>query len=64
MKPSAPEPQDLPMSCDICLEQVPASEAGNIEAQEYVAHYFGLECYARWSAQALPEPLIVRRPRR
>ena len=37
--------------CDICLKEIPASEAGNCEAADYVIHYWGLECYDRWIRQ-------------
>ena len=39
------------LSCDICLEAVPVSEAGNLEGEEYVAFFFGLECYEQWLKQ-------------
>ena len=36
------------VSCDICLKEVPVSEAITPEAVDYVAHFCGLECYAKW----------------
>ena len=39
------------LSCDICLTDVPISEAGCMESEEYVAFYFGLECYEQWLRQ-------------
>lgn len=37
--------------CEICLKEVPRSEAVVAEAVDYVAYFCGLECYARWQAQ-------------
>ncbi len=46
------KPQSLPLSeqvsCAVCLKEVPKSAAVNFEASDYVAHFCGLECYARW----------------
>ncbi|MEW5890131.1 MAG: DUF3330 domain-containing protein [Pseudomonadota bacterium] len=39
------------VSCDVCLKEVPASEAKIAEAADYVAHFCGLECYAKWKRQ-------------
>ena len=39
------------VECEICLEEIPISEAKSEEASDYVAHYFGLECYAIWKSQ-------------
>ena len=36
------------LSCDICLKEVPASEAASAEAVEYVLYFWGIECYDRW----------------
>lgn len=41
-------PEQELLSCEICLTSVPTSEAGNIEGEEYVAFFFGLECYEQW----------------
>lgn len=41
------EPDQL--SCDICMEEIPTSEAGNSEASDYVIYYFGIECFGTWS---------------
>ena len=37
------------LSCDICMKEIPVSEAGNSEATDYVIHYFSIECYRTWS---------------
>lgn len=39
------------VSCEICLKEVPVSEAKNEEGADYVMHYFGLECYSQWKQQ-------------
>ena len=36
------------VSCEICLKEVPTSEATTPEAMDYVAHFCGLECYSKW----------------
>jgi hypothetical protein len=37
--------------CDVCLKEIPVSEAKNVEATDYVAHFCGLDCYQKWKAQ-------------
>jgi hypothetical protein len=39
------------IACEICLKEVPITEATNPEATDYVVHYYGLECYERWTTQ-------------
>lgn len=36
------------VACDICLKEIPVSEAQVAEAVDYVAHFCGLECFERW----------------
>ncbi len=43
--------EDELVACEICLKEIPVSEAKNEEAADYVMHYCGLECYAIWQAQ-------------
>ncbi|ADL56108.1 DUF3330 domain-containing protein [Gallionella capsiferriformans] len=38
--------------CDICRKEVPVSEAKIPEAVDYVAHFCGLECYAKWQEES------------
>lgn len=38
--------------CEICLKEVPRSEAITPETDDYVAHFCGLECYELWKKQA------------
>ncbi len=39
------------IKCDICLKEVPRSEAERFEAQDYVMHFCGLECYEKWQTK-------------
>lgn len=41
------EPENL-VTCDVCLKEIPHSVATSHEAKEYVHHFCGIECYARW----------------
>ena len=36
------------VACDVCLKEVPVTEAVIPEATDYVAHFCGLECYEKW----------------
>jgi hypothetical protein len=46
-----PVPDEALVSCEICLTQVPASEAQSAEAADYVANFCGVECYQKWREQ-------------
>ena len=39
------------IKCEVCLKEVPKSEAKTAEAQEYVMHFCGLDCYDEWQKQ-------------
>ena len=39
------------VACEVCLNEIPHSEAGIVEANEYVLYFCGLECYHRWREQ-------------
>lgn len=39
------------VACEICLKEVPVSEATVPEATDYVVHFCGLDCYQKWKAQ-------------
>ena len=41
--------------CEICLKEVPPSEAIISEASDYVRYYFGVECFATWKNQRVNE---------
>jgi hypothetical protein len=36
------------LSCQVCLSEVPLSEAGSEEATDYLIFYFGLDCFDKW----------------
>ena len=36
------------VACDICIKEIPKSEAAIDEARDYVLYFFGLDCYAKW----------------
>jgi hypothetical protein len=36
------------INCEICLKEIPQSEAKNTEAEEYIIWFCGLECYEKW----------------
>lgn len=37
--------------CEICLKEIPVSEARIAEAADYVAYFCGLDCYEQWKKQ-------------
>ena len=39
------------VKCEVCLKEVPASDAESSESNDYVAHFCGLECYEQWRKQ-------------
>lgn len=39
------------IKCEICLKEIPKSEAQSFEAQDYVMHFCGLDCYSKWEAK-------------
>lgn len=39
------------VKCEVCLKEVPKSEAKIAEAQDYVMHFCGLDCYEKWEKQ-------------
>jgi hypothetical protein len=39
------------VSCEVCLKEVPITEATVSEATDYVVHFCGLECYEKWKNQ-------------
>lgn len=40
------------IQCNVCLKEIPASEAKSAEALDYVSHFCGLECYELWRKQS------------
>lgn len=43
--------EDEKVACEICIKEVPITEAKSEEASDYVYHFCGLECYAKWKEQ-------------
>ena len=42
-----------PISCEVCLTEVPADAVNVTDAQDYVHHFCGLACLGAWQKQAL-----------
>jgi hypothetical protein len=43
------KPSDVEhVACEVCLKEVPKSEATVAEAADYVLYFCGLECFAKW----------------
>lgn len=40
------EPELVP--CEVCLKEIPKSDATINEVDDYVMHLCGLDCYAQW----------------
>jgi hypothetical protein len=36
------------VACDVCLKEIPRSEAEIEEASDYVLYFCGLDCYEKW----------------
>ncbi len=53
-----PYPTVEQIPCEVCHKEVPLSEANQFEAQDYVAHFCGLECYSEWKrrSEGLTQP--------
>lgn len=47
--------QEIKVECQVCLKEVPLSEAKSQEATDYVLHFCGLECYEKWRKQNSPK---------
>jgi len=43
------------VSCEVCLEQIPPSEAKMEEANDYVLYFCGLDCYKAWREKSSKE---------
>lgn len=39
------------VACEICMKEIPIAEATTPETTDYVVHFCGLECYAKWKNQ-------------
>ena len=45
-------PHDGMVACEVCLTEIPASEASSSEAVDYVHYFCGAECLDQWQRQA------------
>lgn len=49
MGPTAEKPVAAnQVACEMCLKEVPVSEAVVAEATDYFAYFCGIECYEQW----------------
>lgn len=40
------EPETVP--CEVCMKEIPSSEAKTSEVDDYVMHFCGIDCYDKW----------------
>lgn len=45
-------PHEGMIACEVCLTEIPTSEATSSEAVDYVHYFCGAECLERWQRQA------------
>lgn len=56
-------PHEGMVACEVCLMEIPASEATSSEAVDYVRYFCGAECHERWQQQAgMKHAVPGRRP--
>lgn len=48
-QPAADGPQ---VSCEVCLREIPETEARSAEGEDYTLYFCGLDCYHRWRQKA------------
>lgn len=39
------------VSCEICMKELPRSEAKSEEASDYFLYFCGLDCYDKWQKE-------------
>ncbi len=39
------------VTCELCLREVPVSEAQCAEAADYFLYFCGADCFAKWTGQ-------------
>ncbi len=52
--PSRPQAVTEQVPCDVCRKEIPLSVAKTFEAEDYVAHFCGLDCYEKWKNRNEP----------
>lgn len=50
------------VKCEVCLKEVPLSEATVPEASDYFVNFCGFECYEKWKAQCSPSKVEGENP--
>lgn len=45
-KPVPQEPEQV--ACEVCMKEIPSSLAETMEADDYVHHFCGIDCYQKW----------------
>jgi hypothetical protein len=50
------------VSCEVCLKDVPITEATIPEAVDYVVYFCGLDCFEKWKSQGGNPPRPVEKP--
>lgn len=50
------------VKCEVCLKEVPLSEATVPEATDYFVNFCGLECYEKWKNQGEKSKAEVKNP--
>lgn len=43
--------EDAPLTCEICMHEMPHDLAHTLEGPDYVHHFCGLDCYRKWQEQ-------------
>ncbi len=43
------------VACEVCLKEIPVSEARSEEASDYVLYFCGIDCYQQWKQQTEDE---------
>lgn len=36
------------VACDVCLKEIPKSDAMVPDVTDYIVHFCGLDCYEKW----------------
>lgn len=45
-----PHEEEPTLTCEVCMKEIPRSVAQSYEGPDYVMHFCGAECYAKWQA--------------
>ncbi len=45
-----PEPVET-IACELCMKEIPKSEANVAEAADYLLYFCGLDCYDAWQQE-------------